>query len=152
MACSAGLPGPDGLGIREIVLYEKTRALSQSPSLAFSHLHGAPLQSEKWNQDGYICVLFDSKRNNLDICGLWLLLFTFTLQNNVTRGSSLSDFECCALSSTGHIILWLIYLTTVYWAWRKESDKMVCKTAMGIFSYDSLDIFHHTTEGLNLPL
>lgn len=47
MACSAGLPGPDGLRIRDIVSYEKMRVLSQPPSLAFLHLEGAPFLSEK---------------------------------------------------------------------------------------------------------
>lgn len=30
--------------------------------------------------------------------------------------------------------------------------EVVCKKAVGFFQYKSLDILHHTTEGLNLPL
>ena len=54
----------------DIVLHDKMRILGQPASLAFLHLEGAPLLSEKRNEDSYIYLLFDTKCYNLDISGL----------------------------------------------------------------------------------
>lgn len=121
MACSAGWSGLHGLTMSDIVFYEK-RILGQSPSLAFFHLEGAPVLSEKWNQGSYIYILFDTKCYNIDSSGLWFLLFIFTVHNNVTQGSSLSDLGDCSLIIHRVLILYLFELgenNVIKWFLRK---------------------------------